>query len=78
MYFLSLGPSTWVNDFPIAAGKKQSPIDIVTSDVTYDSELCDNPLKMDYNPENELILVNNGHSIMCQIKAKSGKYFHRH
>nr|QFP92279.1 carbonic anhydrase [Archivesica packardana] len=70
-YTQSNGPTTWVKNFPIAAGKKQSPIDIVTSNANYDSELCDNPLRTDYNPEAELNLVNNGHSIMCQIKAKS-------
>lgn len=84
------GPATWEKDFPIAKGKRQSPIDIQTKKAVYDGDLGNEPLKTDYHPESELCLKNNGHSIMCQIKQKSelsggplkGKYrleqFHLH
>lgn len=70
-YTVTNGPSTWEKDFPIAKGKQQSPIDIVTSKAVYDGDLGNEPLKTDYSPEAELCLKNNGHSIMCQIKQKS-------
>lgn len=89
-YTSSNGPDKWVKDFPIAKGARQSPIDIVTSAAQYDADLGNEPLKTDYNLEENLCLKNNGHSIMCQIKKQSelsggpltGKYrleqFHLH
>ncbi|XP_053401658.1 carbonic anhydrase 2-like isoform X2 [Mercenaria mercenaria] len=50
-------------------GQRQSPIDIVTSQAVYDSDL--GALNTKYNPESKLCLKNNGHSIMCQIKSTS-------
>jgi len=68
------GPSTWCKDFPIANGKQQSPIDIVTTKCQYDCDVQGaNPLTTSYTPEDAVNLVNNGHSVMCQIKQKSGK-----
>ncbi|XP_052283380.1 uncharacterized protein LOC127880170 isoform X13 [Dreissena polymorpha] len=66
------GPSTWNEDFPIAEGSRQSPIDIVTSEAVCDIGLmASNPLSVDYTPEDEAHLSNNGHSVMCQI-TKTG------
>lgn len=71
-----LGPATWCKDFPVANGTRQSPIDIVTTKCQYDSNVQGaNPLTTNYTPENELHLVNNGHSVLCQIKEHSGKDF---
>ncbi|WAR30539.1 CAH2-like protein [Mya arenaria] len=70
-YMTKNGPSTWGKDFPIANGERQSPIDIVTSAAEYDSDVQgSNPLSTNYTPESEVKLVNNGHSIMCQITKK--------
>ncbi|WAR30554.1 CAH2-like protein [Mya arenaria] len=70
-YMTTNGPSTWGKDFPIANGERQSPIDIVTTAAEYDSDvLGSNALSTNYTPESEVKLVNNGHSIMCQITKK--------
>ncbi|XP_052229208.1 carbonic anhydrase-like isoform X2 [Dreissena polymorpha] len=62
------GPSTWKDGFPIAEGSRQSPIDIVLSEAVYDVGLMAGiPLGVDYKPEDETLLQNNGHSVMCQI-----------
>ncbi|KAL4234208.1 carbonic anhydrase [Mactra antiquata] len=66
------GPDKWCKGYPIAAeGKRQSPIDIKTSDVKLDADLKENPLKTKYKPEDTISLVNNGHTITCNIQAKS-------
>jgi len=85
------GPAKWADEFPAGAGKRQSPIDIVTKDAVYDSKLQGNaPLKINYTPETNMQVKNTGHSINAVIKAKStisggpleGKYtleqFHLH
>lgn len=70
----STGPDTWGKDFPIADGQQQSPIDLVTSEAEYDASIQgSNPLAVKYTPEPEVNLVNNGHSIMCQITQQGGK-----
>uniref|UniRef100_A0AAQ4PDY9 Carbonic anhydrase n=1 Tax=Gasterosteus aculeatus aculeatus TaxID=481459 RepID=A0AAQ4PDY9_GASAC len=54
------GPDTWGEDFPIANGPRQSPINIVPKDAKYDSTL--KPLKIKYDPSNAKGILNNGHS----------------
>jgi carbonic anhydrase len=44
----ALGPATWCKDFPIANGKRQSPIDIVPGSVTFDAKLASAPLIIKY------------------------------
>ncbi|XP_053388207.1 carbonic anhydrase 2-like [Mercenaria mercenaria] len=75
-YTATNGPSAWAKyymDNKPGMGQKQSPIDIVTSQAVYDSDLCDEALNTRYNPENQLCLKNNGHSIMCQIKSQKSE-----
>ena len=50
MYSLyhALGPATWAKAFPIANGKKQSPIDITPGTVTFDAKLAGGPLVTSY------------------------------
>jgi carbonic anhydrase len=50
MYSLyhALGPATWAKAFPIANGKKQSPIDITPGTATFDAKLAGGPLVTSY------------------------------
>jgi carbonic anhydrase len=50
----ALGPATWCKDFPIANGKRQSPIDIVPGSVTFDAKLASAPLIIKYKTESKL------------------------
>ncbi|KAH3727792.1 hypothetical protein DPMN_053737 [Dreissena polymorpha] len=60
------GPKTWKKDYPIAVtGRRQSPINIVSRKAEYDSDL--KPLNIEYLPEDEVKLKNNGHTIDIQI-----------
>ncbi|XP_060553358.1 carbonic anhydrase-like [Ruditapes philippinarum] len=71
-YTESNGPSTWAKDcFTGSMGKRQSPIDIKTSEAKYDSDLTDEPLTTKYVQERNIQLKNNGHSIMCQISSEN-------
>lgn len=54
------GPEKWGELFPLALGKRQSPIDISTQSTTKGSELAD-PLQIKYVPENTRSLVNPGY-----------------
>lgn len=55
------GPDTWHEQFPIANGPRQSPIDLVTAEARYDPEL--RPLTLRYDPSVSLDIINNGHSV---------------
>uniref|UniRef100_A0A8D3D0B7 carbonic anhydrase n=1 Tax=Scophthalmus maximus TaxID=52904 RepID=A0A8D3D0B7_SCOMX len=59
-YAASNGPDKWADNFPIANGPRQSPIDIVPGDASYDSGL--KPLNLKYDPSTCLDILNNGHS----------------
>ncbi|XP_075935053.1 carbonic anhydrase [Anarhichas minor] len=54
------GPDKWAEDFPLANGPRQSPINIVPKEAKYDSTL--KPLKIKYDPSNANGILNNGHS----------------
>ncbi|KAM6953737.1 carbonic anhydrase 1-like [Aplochiton taeniatus] len=54
------GPDKWVENFPIANGPRQSPIDVVPGEATYDAAL--KPLKLKYDPSTSIDILNNGHS----------------
>ncbi|XP_066539230.1 carbonic anhydrase 2-like [Hoplias malabaricus] len=60
-YAADNGPDTWVENFPVAAGPRQSPIDIVTGEVEYDPDLV--ALAPSYDPSTSLDILNNGHSV---------------
>ncbi|KAK2723258.1 hypothetical protein QYM36_001802 [Artemia franciscana] len=53
-------PLNWVERYPIAAGERQSPIDITTDSVVPDPDLPDNPLKWDY-PKTAKVVTNTGY-----------------
>lgn len=55
------GPQKWVENFPIADGVRQSPIDIVPGQASYDAGL--KPLNLKYDPSTCLDILNNGHSV---------------
>ncbi|XP_024247352.1 carbonic anhydrase [Oncorhynchus tshawytscha] len=59
-YGPSDGPVNWCKDFPIANGHRQSPINIISGQASYDSAL--KPLKLNYDPSNSTDILNNGHS----------------
>ncbi|XP_076617417.1 carbonic anhydrase 1 [Chaetodon auriga] len=54
------GPDKWADNFPIANGPRQSPIDIVPGGASYDGGL--KPLSLKYDPSTCLDILNNGHS----------------
>lgn len=57
------GPSTWFNIAEAAKGNHQSPIDIDTKNVKFDTELCGCPLKINYASSKPKDLLNTGSSI---------------
>ncbi|XP_782997.3 carbonic anhydrase 2 [Strongylocentrotus purpuratus] len=63
------GPAHWHESFPQAGGKRQSPIDINTTDARFDTALVDRPLKISYDPSRTKALVNNGHTFRVDIDA---------
>lgn len=48
---LLVGPETWWVYYPSASGGNQSPIDIITEEVTYDPDLWNHPLQICYRNE---------------------------
>lgn len=62
IYFLITGPSTWVSKFPMAAGSRQSPVNIETDRVESDHEaLSSKPLRWKYSATASRKLVNPGY-----------------
>uniref|UniRef100_A0A8C4VIC3 Carbonic anhydrase n=1 Tax=Gopherus evgoodei TaxID=1825980 RepID=A0A8C4VIC3_9SAUR len=65
------GPAHWHENFPIANGKRQSPIDINTESAQYDSSL--KPLHFSYDPSTARNIVNNGHSFNVEFDDSADK-----
>jgi carbonic anhydrase len=65
------GPATWHKAFPIANGKRQSPIDIVPGNATFDSKLAGAPLVIKYKPETKLQAKNNGKTMTVHETQQS-------
>lgn len=57
-----IGPSSWSAKYPLADGKHQSPIDIITENVGLKPELLENPLTFTYDHECFRNIVNTGSS----------------
>ncbi|KAL3859879.1 hypothetical protein ACJMK2_010067 [Sinanodonta woodiana] len=64
-------PHTWVKSFPIAAGTRQSPVNISVKKSVYDENLESNPIQIVYLPETNMAVVNSGHSIMANATEQS-------
>ncbi|XP_046373899.1 carbonic anhydrase 2-like isoform X2 [Haliotis rufescens] len=65
------GPKSWVNNFPIAAGKQQSPVDINSTNVEFDQKLEANPLSVKYYIEQNMDFENTGFSVKANIREPS-------
>lgn len=67
------GPAVWHENFPVAKGTRQSPIDICTKSCHVDNQLCSKPFQINYSTEKNAEVSNTGSSIKVQIKEISGK-----
>ncbi|XP_048638721.1 carbonic anhydrase 13 isoform X2 [Marmota marmota marmota] len=65
------GPIHWNEFFPIADGDQQSPIEIKTKEVKYDSSL--RPLSIKYDPSSAKIISNSGHSFSVDFDDTEDK-----
>ncbi|XP_051825914.1 carbonic anhydrase 2-like isoform X2 [Antechinus flavipes] len=59
------GPEKWHEAFPIARGKRQSPVEIEFSKTLYDGSL--KPLQITYDPSDAKRIINNGHSFNVEF-----------
>lgn len=58
--------------YPIATnGKRQSPVDIATESVVYESNFANRPITINYRPEKRLNITNTGSSVQAAIKEVS-------
>nr|ANJ45158.1 TMP [Boleophthalmus pectinirostris] len=64
-----MGPDTWVEEYPVADGPRQSPINIVPKEAVYDPDL--KPLKLTYDPNDANGILNNGHSFQVDFIDES-------
>ncbi|KAF6216008.1 hypothetical protein GE061_000345 [Apolygus lucorum] len=55
------GPSTWAEKYPLAAGARQSPVDIDTSKATSDNSLVDREIDWSYPSNCSYRIVNTGY-----------------
>lgn len=60
-----VGPDKWGDEFPVANGPRQSPINIVPKEAQYAPSL--KPLKLKYDPSNSNSILNNGHSFQVDF-----------
>ncbi len=60
------GPSKWHRNYPIAKGKRQSPIDIVPHEALHDPSL--GPIVVDYDRCTSLNISNSGHSVVVEFE----------
>ncbi|XP_044534973.1 carbonic anhydrase 2-like [Gracilinanus agilis] len=65
------GPDTWYKHFPIANGKKQSPIDIQIWNAKFDSSL--KPLNFNYSASTARRIVNKGHCFEVEFDSSIDK-----
>ena len=65
---MSTGPDKWHKDFPIANGKRQSPIDL-KNDVESEKELNAKPLTWSYVPANNVNVENTGASWKVNVQS---------
>uniref|UniRef100_A0A8B9LMM2 Carbonic anhydrase n=1 Tax=Astyanax mexicanus TaxID=7994 RepID=A0A8B9LMM2_ASTMX len=68
------GPSHWCENFPVANGPRQSPIDIIPSQAQFDSKL--KQLKLKYDPSTSKGILNNGHSFQVDFATLTDESDH--
>uniref|UniRef100_A0AAV2JQP1 Carbonic anhydrase n=1 Tax=Knipowitschia caucasica TaxID=637954 RepID=A0AAV2JQP1_KNICA len=59
------GPDSWQQNFPVANGPRQSPIDLSLKVSVFDPSL--KPLKLQYEPRDSASITNNGHSFQVDF-----------
>ncbi|XP_061670976.1 carbonic anhydrase 7 isoform X1 [Syngnathoides biaculeatus] len=59
------GPSVWHKHFPVAQGNRQSPINILPSQASYDPSL--QPILLNYDQCSSMNISNNGHSVVVDF-----------
>lgn len=64
-YGKSNGPPNWHENYPVAKGKRQSPIDIDPHQASRDPSL--EPLVLDYDRCTSINISNNGHSVVVEF-----------
>lgn len=65
------GPEHWFKDFPIAKGKRQSPVDIDTKAAVHDPSL--QPLRISYEQATSRRILNNGHAFNVEFDDSQDK-----
>ncbi|EEB15697.1 carbonic anhydrase, putative [Pediculus humanus corporis] len=65
------GPETWASKFPLAAGSKQSPVDIETANVKYHSSAAS--LTFNYVPKNDCRLCNSGYGWKVSVEDEKSE-----
>lgn len=63
---MSLGPSLWHQNYPIAKGSRQSPIDIIPEKASRDPSL--GPIVLKYDLCTSINIANNGHSVVVEFE----------
>lgn len=68
-----LSPANWTKYFPAGGGKRQSPIDIITSEARFDESLGDGQFKFQYVASDCIEIENSGYSvqILCSEGSQS-------
>ncbi|XP_061597784.1 carbonic anhydrase 7 isoform X2 [Cololabis saira] len=59
------GPSAWLKNYPVAEGDRQSPIDIIPLQASYDQSL--GPIVINYDQCISINISNNGHSVVVEF-----------
>ncbi|XP_019628741.1 PREDICTED: uncharacterized protein LOC109473311 [Branchiostoma belcheri] len=67
--YLPDGPSKWHEQYPVANGERQSPINIVTEKTVYDKTLSKTPLKAVYNNNCCDSVTNTGNSFQVNVSG---------
>ncbi|XP_078607739.1 carbonic anhydrase 2-like isoform X1 [Branchiostoma floridae x Branchiostoma japonicum] len=60
IYLSGAGPSAWHEDYPVAKGKRQSPVDINTNKTKFDPKLAADPLTIRFSDSCCQSIVNTG------------------
>lgn len=67
------GPEVWPKLFPVAAGVRQSPVDIDTDNAAGDNELESRKLAFSYEGQTDLQLINTGAGWKVQVPQEESR-----